>query len=87
VRSPLLTTKEAAEYIKMSEQYLIQGRNNGTAGNGTPPPNCIEIYGDHGDGKKPVIRYEYKELDHWIAVAPRRFSGESQERRRKEHAA
>jgi hypothetical protein len=87
VRSPLLTTKEAAAYIKMSEQYLVQGRNNGATGKGYPPPNCIEICGDHGDGKKPVIRYEIKELDRWIAAAPRRFSNESQERRRKEYAA
>jgi RecA/RadA recombinase len=87
VRSPLLTTKEAAEYIKMSEQYLIQGRNNGTAGNGTPPPNCIEIYGERGDGKRAIIRYEVAECNHWIAAAPRRFSDESQERRRKEYAA
>jgi hypothetical protein len=87
VRSPLLTTKEAAAYIRMSEQYLIQGRNVGTVGKGTPPPNCLEIYGERGEGEKPTIRYEIAECNHWIATAKRRFSGESQERRRKEYAA
>jgi hypothetical protein len=87
VRSPVLRTKEAAAYIGMSEQYLSQGRSKGATGKGTPPPNCIEIYGARGDGDKPTILYEIAELDRWLAAAPRRFSEESQERRRKEHAS
>jgi hypothetical protein len=83
IKSPLKTPKEAAEYIKMSTQYLAKEPN----GKGTPPPNCMEIYGPNGSGEKPRILYEVKELDRWIADAKRRYSTESQERRRREHDA
>jgi hypothetical protein len=70
VKSPVLRVKEAAQYIGMSPQYLSQGRKDGAIGKRTPPPNNIDLIGENG---KPTILYEIKELDRWLAEAPRRF--------------
>ena len=87
VKSPLLTLKEAAEYLKVSPQYLSQAMSKGVMGKGTPPPNCIEVYGPKGKGEKPKLLFEIAELDLWIARCSRRFSEESQERRWREYEA
>jgi hypothetical protein len=81
VKSPLYTLKEAAEFIKMSPQYIMQG----ATGKGYPPPNCIEICGPRGSGGKPKLLFEHEELERWRRDAPRRYSEESQERRLREY--
>lgn len=62
-RRRLLTSKEAAEYLGISDGYLRLSRSTGaTKGRMSPPPH-IRI----GRG----VRYDVKDLDTWISLQPR----------------
>ena len=56
--SKMLDTREAAEYIGMSESWLRQSRMNGHLEGRTPPPPFIRI------GR--AIRYSPTDLDNWL---------------------
>lgn len=54
----ILTTKEASQYISMSQAFLNQDRMNRTLQGRTPGPSFIRC------GK--AIRYHIKDLDEWL---------------------
>lgn len=54
----ILTEKEAANYITMSQSFLRQDRMNGVRKNRTPGPKFLKI------GRS--IRYLKEDLDSWL---------------------
>lgn len=64
VRSPFLTTKEAATYLRMSPRTIERLRVEGT---GPPYKKC-------GTGKKAKVLYTFADLDAWLGGARRSTS-------------
>ena len=63
-RSPFLTTKEAATYLRMSPRSIERLRVEGT---GPEYKKC-------GTGKKAGVRYTIADLDAWLGGARRSTS-------------
>ena len=64
VRSPFLTTKEAATYTRLSPRSIERLRVEGT---GPPYRKC-------GSGKKAKVLYTIADLDAWLGGARRSTS-------------
>jgi len=54
----ILTEKQAAEYIQMSQSFLRQDRMNGIRKNRTPGPKYLKL------GRS--VRYFREDLDDWL---------------------
>ena len=63
-----ISSKEAAQYLGISEEYLRAVRAKQEIRDGLLPPPYVRI-GQSGKG----IRYEISQLDEWIDSIPRKY--------------